>query len=487
MKKSRLYFLSFTEGAAVMAAEICSARLIAPFYGSSLYVWSSVMAVTLGGLALGYFMGGRFSLRENRMRALRLVVLMAMLSLVMMPVESRLFFVIALHAPLIPAVIGSVVLLLFPVMFFMGATSPLIISCLTQEAGRSGENSGRVYAVSTCGGILATFACGFYTIPEFGITLTLMGFAILLALAWLLNLGHTGRVKNAGLLLLPAIISVYGFISAPKHPNTIYESDGIMGKLEIRDEPSSQANGVVIRKLLINTIVQTEMDLGTRQSVSDYAHLLAKNNLYMPKGKVLLMGLGGGVIANMLHDEGYDVTAVEFDQRIMDVARRFFYMNPEIHGVCDDARHYLNEGNGYYNLVIFDIFKAEEQPAHVLTREGLQQLKKHIDTSSVVIINTHGYLKGIKGAGTQCMLATLREAGFDVKICPTNDNEDYRNVLIYASLKTFQVSLHNESYPIEIENAALINTDGKPVLEKLNAPANQAWRSNYIRNYITRY
>jgi hypothetical protein len=53
--KRKLLFLSFVEGAAVMVAELCGARLLAPVFGSSLYVWSSVMGITLGALAFGYF------------------------------------------------------------------------------------------------------------------------------------------------------------------------------------------------------------------------------------------------------------------------------------------------------------------------------------------------------------------------------------------------------------------------------------------------
>ncbi len=54
----KLLFLSFIEGAVVMAAELCGAKLLAPVFGSSLYVWASVMGITLAALALGYFLEG---------------------------------------------------------------------------------------------------------------------------------------------------------------------------------------------------------------------------------------------------------------------------------------------------------------------------------------------------------------------------------------------------------------------------------------------
>jgi predicted membrane-bound spermidine synthase len=482
--KNKLYTISFIEGASVMAAEICGAKLLAPFFGSSLYVWSSVMAITLAGLASGYFLGGKLSKREQKDRLLLYVLMAAVCCLCFMPFLTSLFVILASALPLIPAVIISVFFLLFPTMLCMGATSPLIISILTQEVNESGENSGRVYAVSTVGGILATFLCGFYLIPNFGVQLSLIGFAIVLAVtSMVLVIKKKSRV-NAFALLIVITIAIFGFAKSGSNRYSVYKSEGILGKLEIRDEPSESNASLIIRKLLINTTIQTEMNLVTGKSVSEYVRLLEKNILYFPKGKALVMGLGGGVVANLFHEHGYDVTAVEFDCRIINMAKQFFYLNDSVRTVCDDARYFMNNSNEKYNLILFDIFKAEEQPSHVITIEGLEKLKSMLDKNAVVLINTHGYLTGQNGKGTQCMLATLKKAGFDLKVCTFSENENYRNLLIIASLKPLHVAFHNELYPLMIYNSDVINTDDKPIMEALNASANQTFRSLYLKNYI---
>jgi len=61
MSRNLLFLLCFLEGASVMIAELLGAKMLAPQFGSSLHVWSTVMAITLGGLALGYFCGGLIS------------------------------------------------------------------------------------------------------------------------------------------------------------------------------------------------------------------------------------------------------------------------------------------------------------------------------------------------------------------------------------------------------------------------------------------
>ena len=48
-----------------MAAELLGAKMLAPYFGSSLYVWATVLAITLGGLAAGYFMGGILSYKSK--------------------------------------------------------------------------------------------------------------------------------------------------------------------------------------------------------------------------------------------------------------------------------------------------------------------------------------------------------------------------------------------------------------------------------------
>lgn len=479
----KLYTISFIEGASVMAVEIAGAKLLAPFFGSSLYVWSSVMAITLGGLASGYFLGGKLSKRKDKERMLFYILAIAVCCMSSMPFLNSLLYSAANYLSLLPAVVISTFVLLFPTMLCMGATSPLIISVLTTQVNDSGENSGKIYAISTTGGILATFLSGFYLIPNYGITFTLLCFSVLLALVSLFLLVKK-KSFSVLIILIPLVFLGYGFIKKRQNLFTIYQTDGILGKLEIRDEPSVADPQVLIRKLLINSIIQTEMNLSNQQSVSEYIHLLEKNIIYFPKGKALILGLGGGLVSNVFHQYHYQVTGVEFDERIIKMAKTFFYLNDSVKTVCDDARHFINTDNSKYNIVLFDIFKAEEQPSHVITMESLEKLKLLLDSNGVVLINTHGYLKGEKGKGTQCLLATLKQAGFSLKICTPSENEDYRNLLIVASVKSLTATLHNEIQPLIFTNTQLINTDNKPVLEKLNAQANQSWRSNYLHNYI---
>ncbi|MBP7809032.1 MAG: fused MFS/spermidine synthase [Bacteroidia bacterium] len=483
MKKSNsIYVISFFEGAAVMATELCGSKLISPYFGSSLYVWASVIAITLGSLAAGYFYGGKLSLKENRTKILATILLVSAAYMGFMPIITNAFASIALSASLVTAVVMASVLLLVLPMFLMGAASPIIIAIQTENSNESGRVSGLVYSISTVGGIISTFLCGFFLIPMFGVNTTLIVFALLLASSLILL---SQKKNNFNVVIVLVALLVLGFTSKTPLKNCIYEVDGMLGKINVLDD-TIEINGdgmTSTRKLLVNNIVQTEMDMRTGNSLSGYVNLLDFNIDTVESGNALVLGLGGGVTSNLLVRKGFKVTGVELDERIIDVAKNYFNLNESVSSVYDDGRHFINQCNETYNLILIDIFKAEEQPSHVLTMESLEKIKKMMSPNASLIINWHGYLEGERGIGTSILLNTLKKSDFNYKIAATSDKEDERNLVFFASLsepivKKFEVKP-------QVKPTDLVNSDGRPVLERYNALANQSWRKNYILYYYS--
>jgi predicted membrane-bound spermidine synthase len=477
-KNNSIYVISFFEGAAVMATELCGSKLISPYFGSSLYVWASVIAITLGSLAAGYFYGGKLSLKENRVQILRLILALSAVYMGFMPIITNAFASIALSASLVTAVVMASVLLLVLPMFLMGAASPIIISIQTENTNESGRVSGLVYSISTVGGIISTFLCGFYFIPEFGISTTLMVFASLLAASLLLMLQKKSPFK---ILVILLVLFILGFTNKTSLKNCIYEKDGVLGKLNVLDDTINK--DLIIRKLLVNNVVQSEMDLQTKKSVSQYVSILDSNIASADQVNALVLGLGGGLTSNLLIKKGYTVVGVELDQRIIDIGYNYFDLNENVITFCDDARHYINMSTEQYSVILIDIFKAEEQPSHVLTIESLEKIKKMLVTGGQLIINWHGYMEGERGLGTSILLNTLNKSGFYYKLSATSDKEDERNLVIFAGLEDLTVKQF-EVIPI-LQTTNLVNTDDRPVLEKYNALANQSWRKNYILYYYS--
>jgi predicted membrane-bound spermidine synthase len=483
-KKYFLYLLSFAEGGAVMATELIGARLLAPYFGTSLYVWTSVMALTLTGLASGYFLGGRLSRKNNHEKILFSIVLLASLYIFCLPLLASFFLYLATSAPLLPAVLLSSLIVLFPPVFMMGMVSPLLIASLTSTKEESGRRAGEIYAVSTLGGICFTFLTGFYTVPVWGLEASLFTVASILVIFPLLYFS----LKKFFLpfILVAFFVSAIVFFSSHK-TNSLFVSEGLLGKLEVSDDLLQGSDSC--RLLLIDNVIQSCTELRSGKSKLEYTDLLQKNLSQMgrkPK-RTLILGLGGGVLANELAQDSCQVTAIELDKRIVDVAKKYFHLDPSVQVIQDDARHALYKIDGKFDLIVLDLFRGETSPTHVLSLESFERMKELLSEDGFIFINTYGYLHNPASAGNLLLLRTFQQAGLFYRICYVGDktNEDYRNLEIFISKTPIKNRLQNELDESIPSLAKLpVNTDDRPVLEYASASAARQWRHSYLQNFI---
>ena len=179
-----------------MATEIIGAKISAPFYGTSIYVWSSVLSATLGGLAVGYYIGGRLSKHLKGSRQLHIAVLTSALLMLTFPWSSKIIMELSLALPLKIGVIVSTFLTLSPVMLCYGIVSPLIVKLITPHQSYAGRSSGTVYSISTIGGVVSTFLFGFRLIPYEGLTNSSLIVGCLLILFPIIYFANILGIKN---------------------------------------------------------------------------------------------------------------------------------------------------------------------------------------------------------------------------------------------------------------------------------------------------
>ena len=174
----------FMAGVATLAAEIAAQRLVAPAFGASTVVWANTIAVVLLALAGGYWLGGRLADRHPRSRALALTALagaalVALIPLVAIPLlgltEDRLNE--------LPGSLLAALVLVGPPVLVLGALSPWAIRLRVRTVEDAGDVTGRLYALSTAGGLVGTFASALLLIPLVGTRWTFLVAAALLALA----------------------------------------------------------------------------------------------------------------------------------------------------------------------------------------------------------------------------------------------------------------------------------------------------------------
>ncbi len=171
-----------------MAVEVLSGKLFAPFYGTSLYVWTSVFGVTMIGLATGYYFGGKISTYDNPHKKLRTVLLISIFSVLFMTYIGELILVMSLNFPLRLGIFLSSLIVMLPAIVSFGMVTPLIIRLLSFKNQNAGWSSGLIYGLSTIGGILFTFSFGFYFIFSHGVYYSFLLVVVLLIVAFCFSL-----------------------------------------------------------------------------------------------------------------------------------------------------------------------------------------------------------------------------------------------------------------------------------------------------------
>ena len=386
----RLGAIVFIAGAATLAVEICASRLLAPFFGNSTVVWANVIGLILIYLSIGYWFGGQIADRHPQPRVLGGIVLVAALAVAVIPFVARPFLdatVRELDSASVGAVVGSFVaaLALFAVpVTLLGMVSPFAIRLALPAVERAGATAGRLYALSTIGSILGTFAAAIVAIPFVGTQRTLIATAVLLALAAGLLLGPRWQllaVALAALLAVPpgAVKSTEGLL---------YEGESRYQYIDVRERGDGSRvlelnEGVVANSIWYPDSVLTggEWDM----------FLLVPPLVTHPVRNVLVLGNAGGSTARALAAlyPGVEIDGVELDPKVTDVARRFLGLGeiPGLHVVTADARAYLRSTDKRYDAIMIDTYRQPYIPFQVTTREFFALVRSHLTPGGAVALN----------------------------------------------------------------------------------------------------
>ena len=166
-----IYLLAFVGGFVIMSLELLGGRVLAPYFGSSIYVWGSIITVFMLSLSLGYLMGGKWSVNKpslQRFGSIFLVGAVLMYPLVLFAEPAMQWIFERIEDPRYGSLVASAVLFMIPTII-LGMISPYSVRLLVETIERSGQVAGRLYFVSTLGSSLGTLATSFYLVLHFEI------------------------------------------------------------------------------------------------------------------------------------------------------------------------------------------------------------------------------------------------------------------------------------------------------------------------------
>jgi spermidine synthase len=481
-----------------MAVELMSARMVAPYFGSSLYVWATVIGFTLLALAVGYFLGGAIADKYCGPDALLWVLLMASVFLLLMHLSASLFTIAFENIGPRAAVILVSAALILPPLTFLGMVPTFLIRRVSATADHAGGSTGIVYAISSASGIIALPVFGFFIIPRYGLTLPSIVTGLAVGAVPFAKL--VARKKYASLLLVPVILFSFRAIKTQQPGKGVevqYFSEGLLGQLLVADLSNYKDQKFNDRYLFVNRIGQTCLEKDTLESKwGDIYYLASICSKFPEKSDALILGVGGGAFTNLLQNNlGFKVDAVELDRRVPEVARHYFGLSDKVNVIVDDARHYLEETQKKYDVIVFDAYRGEFPPPHVFSLESLTRAKSLLKKDGLIVVNYNGFLEGNPGRAARSIYKTLLAAGLEVRILPTPGAEAIRSVVFAASrnkqdFHRLRMTPSEDGQQVDIEtffydpqkldlNDAVILTDDKPILELLNIPGGKVWRKTY--------
>src|SRR5512139_836080 len=238
-----IYVLAFFSGMCIMAVELCASRLMAPFFGTSTFVWTNIIGIIMIALSVGYFVGGRLADRKPRLHILLKLLMAASVFLLALPfmappiVRWLASLMGSFDSSFSFIFIGSlcaITLLFSPPIVVMGMTSPFLIRIIARE-GHVGDSAGHIFGISTIGSVLGTFLPILVFIPTWGTSKTILFFAA--ALFVVTALGFANR-KAALLCVVAGVPFLFPMPPMREIPGRVYSTESAYQYIEVFDRGS---------------------------------------------------------------------------------------------------------------------------------------------------------------------------------------------------------------------------------------------------------
>jgi spermidine synthase len=409
-------------GAVGLGTEIGVARLLAPFFGESTFVWANTIATVLLALACGYWVGGRLADRRPDLRTLCTVIAIGAGLLALVPIVATPLLRLASTAlsgvsagAFIGSLIGVMALVFVPVCLF-GAATPFLLRLSLSGISGSGRTSGRIYAISTLGSLTGTFLSALLLVPLIGTRRTFFALSFCLALVALSGLPR--RVVVLPLSIALAGVFFSGAIKpAPAGEKLVYETETPYQYARVVE----RAGGERLLELDEGQAVHSIYRPGTLLTGGywDDALVLPFAARATPPGRIAILGDAAGSMARAYGHffPATRIDAVEIDSRLTAIGRDYFHLRaPHLHTITADARAFIREPGPRYGAVVLDAYRQPYIPFYLTTREFFEEVRERMSANGVFLVNV-GHPEGSDDL-EHVLTATLKAVFPDVRRAP---------------------------------------------------------------------
>lgn len=452
MKKYILETVVFLAGGIVMMYELAGSRVLAPYVGTSIFVWASLIGVILGSLSVGYYYGGKIADKRQETITLAFIIACAAIFVRLTAVLRDIVpeFLLKWQLGLQMESVLLTLILFAPASLFLGMVSPYATRLRLSGIEGSGSIVGRLSAISTIGSIGGTFLAGFYLIPHFGTSkiLVVTSLALILMSVLLIAAETLPQKKKVWAIVVLVIMAMaFGLFRNPSKAHAI-DVDTMYNRIWLYESTNNKTKRTKLNLVTDPGGVQSAMFLDNpTELVAEYTKFYRLGAHFFPGFKNGLI-IGGCAYSYpkdfLLSYPEAKLDVVEIDPGMTKIARQYFHLkdDPRLTIIHEDGRIYLNRNTKQYDVIYIDAFNSYSSiPFHLTTVEAVQSIYNSLSPNGVVLLNTITALQGKKGKFLEAEYKTYKKVFPQVYIIPVHTavNEDSLQNTMIVALKSEKV------------------------------------------------
>lgn len=509
MKRAHIIYIftAFISGFSVMALEMVGSRIVSPLVGASVVSWSALIGVTLFGISLGAYMGGRLADKFDSHSLLVSAGSISAALLASVPLLSHLLSLFVLPFSLGLTAIILALALVFPAALVLGAIFPILATGATRGELNTGMIYGSLSGASSLGSILGVFLTGFFLISFFGTKNILFILALVMGTLSILLAVLNLKISKESKVILKVSLAVAGLMYLvsnmvlEKPPTLLYSADSNYYHIRVMNLSRNELNDT--RALVLDADTHS---YATKEIMEElYSNVFPVLGILADKNeKALFIGSGAYSMPILFAEANPEtqVTVSEIDPALESIGERFFNLDTKriatIHG---DGRIFLSRTSESYDVIFGDAYNSFiSVPWHLLTREYYALVKKRLASGGVYgmsFVSTRG------DAGqemTQSVVATFKETfpnyvtlAFGEKkdtpqnivLIAKNDNtpiDEKHLKSILSQDKDFNY-LADKIISLDVDSDALVFTDDYAPVERLMNPILLSYLPFYRKAY----
>lgn len=457
-QKEHWYYLLLicVVGATSMTVQLSGTRILTPFFGASIYTWTSLIGTMLGFLSAGYFLGGNIADKQKNQNTISYIFAIA----------GGLNLVIALYGFHIAEYVSNIfplpkygtlatsIVLFGPVSIVFGASSPIFAKEYVRSMRHLGGNIAHLYGSSAIGSILGTYFTGYILLDVVSVRTIFWGVSLLFFIiairtykflktiifwtfAFAIILAHYQAYRYVSQLPLTRIQNAHVIDHIGSKYIDYYVTETHEGSNSFRLLQTDQYSAQSILDVKSPGIMQ-----------SPHLYIFAARGCFnLPQDNLLI---GGGAFSLPIyyweHYPNHVLDVVEIDPQLEKISQKYFglrYEDKRGDIFFGDGRYYLKSSKKYYDAIFLDAFNTFVLPYHLITKEAMNLMYDRLKLDGILLVHV--------------ISATNQESVRFIDHVHKTMNE------VFSTIITYQV---NPSEPFEkTQQIVLVGVKGFPTEE----------------------